>query len=155
MGIPLHYYLFAIGIGGIVGLWRRDWIEGLLAGYLIFVLAITLLIREAGDVRYRITLFWSWRRIIQKWAKYRQYSLGLLRQIILNVVMFIPVGFLLSKKGKWAVPISSVISVAIELIQLITGRGLFEFDDIIHNTLGAVIGFGICVLLRKVMKNDF
>ena len=69
--------------------------------------------------------------------------------------MFIPIGFLLGIKVGWkGIPIAALFSLIIELIQLVTRRGLFEFDDIIHNTLGAVIGFGIYALLGKVMKND-
>ena len=40
----------------------------------------------------------------------------------------------------------------IELIQLLTRRGLFEFDDIIHNIVGAMIGFGIWVTAKKVKQ---
>lgn len=32
-------------------------------------------------------------------------------------------------------------SVFIEATQYFTGRGLCEFDDVFHNTLGACIGF--------------
>ena len=42
-----------------------------------------------------------------------------------------------------------LISAGIEIVQLITHRGLFEFDDIIHNTIGAVIGAVIVVVLRR------
>ena len=69
--------------------------------------------------------------------------------------MFIPVGLLLGILGWKGVLWATGISGAIELIQLITCRGLFEFDDIIHNTLGAVIGFGLYVLLKRVKKDVF
>lgn len=36
---------------------------------------------------------------------------------------------------------SFLLSFAIELIQEITLIGLFEIDDVIHNTLGASVGF--------------
>ena len=39
------------------------------------------------------------------------------------------------------------ISFSIELLQLVLCRGLFEFDDIIHNSLGFLIG--IVYLLTK------
>ena len=38
----------------------------------------------------------------------------------------------------------------IEVVQLITGRGVFETDDIINNTIGAMIGYG----LFSVVKTD-
>jgi glycopeptide antibiotics resistance protein len=34
-----------------------------------------------------------------------------------------------------------MFSAAIEITQYFTGRGLCEFDDVFHNTLGACIGF--------------
>ena len=42
--------------------------------------------------------------------------------------------------------------MAIELLQLISRRGLFEFDDILHNMLGAFIGVSIFVLVETVVK---
>lgn len=35
----------------------------------------------------------------------------------------------------------------IELTQLIIHRGLFEFDDIIHNTAGTIIGVVLVMLI--------
>jgi glycopeptide antibiotics resistance protein len=34
-------------------------------------------------------------------------------------------------------------SFTIELLQLILKRGLFEFDDMFHNTIGVGIGYGV------------
>ena len=39
--------------------------------------------------------------------------------------------------------------VGIEILQLITARGLCEFDDVIHNMIGAVIGTGVMLLYLK------
>ena len=41
--------------------------------------------------------------------------------------------------------------VGIEILQLVTSRGLCEFDDIIHNMIGAVIGIGIVMIGRKLL----
>lgn len=68
----------------------------------------------------------------------------LLLEILLNVALFIPAGFCLSmlmKERLWAVAMMAVMfSAAIKITQLVTKCGLFEFDDIFHNTLGAVTG---------------
>jgi glycopeptide antibiotics resistance protein len=63
--------------------------------------------------------------------------------------MFIPIGFLLGDKGRKAIPAAAGISLAIELTQLITRRGLCEFDDIVHNCTGAVIGLFLYGLVKK------
>ena len=77
-------------------------------------------------------------------------------EVFWNVVLFIPIGvllmLLLTSKRKWLISVicGFVLTTAIELIQLIFHRGLFEFDDIFHNTLGTVIGIGIYVLVVKL-----
>ena len=144
LDIPAYYYLIAAGIGVIVGLWRKDWIDGLLAAYLFFVFTETLFVRKEGvTTGFRAEIFWSWRRR------------DLRAQVYSNIILFIPVGFLLGIKTGWkCIPLATGISVLIELIQLLTKRGLFEFDDIIHNTAGAVIGFGLWILLKKHLYSE-
>ena len=70
--------------------------------------------------------------------------------IVLNGLLFVPFGFLLPivfvpekvswKKGLLA---GSLFSVCIEICQLFTGR-MFEWDDILANSFGALFGF-LCV----------
>lgn len=43
-----------------------------------------------------------------------------------------------------------LLSAAIELTQFFMRRGLFEFVDIIGNTLGVVIGVGIFSAMKRV-----
>lgn len=40
------------------------------------------------------------------------------------------------------------MSLIIELLQLVMLKGCAEMDDIIHNTIGCMIGYGILYLLR-------
>lgn len=44
--------------------------------------------------------------------------------------------------------------MGIEFLQLVTSRGLCEFDDVIHNMIGAVIGLGIVMVGRKLFKGE-
>lgn len=138
-----------------VWIWRKDWSIGLLVGYLFLILAETVLIRSPGELRYELAPFWSWAEVFKKWPM--TYTTKMLfEQIVLNILMFIPVGMILSRKmGSKSVLAATGISSVIEITQLFTRRGLFEIDDVIHNTLGAAIGFGIYVLLRRIRKNDF
>lgn len=62
------------------------------------------------------------------------------------IVKVLPFGFLFpvwlpKKKTAWTIPVGFLCSVAIEYCQLRTGRGFCQLDDVIMNTLGAVIGF--------------
>ena len=74
--------------------------------------------------------------------------------IILNIAMFIPMGFLVPlnwpklSHWRWLLPLAVIPTVLIETAQLITGRGVFAFEDIIHNAFGAVLGF----LAYKIVK---
>ena len=61
LDIPAYYYLIAVGIGVVVGLLKKDWIDGVLAAYLFFLLSETVLIRKPGIVRYELMPFSSCR----------------------------------------------------------------------------------------------
>ena len=39
--------------------------------------------------------------------------------------------------------------MCVEVLQLVTGRGYFQIDDLMTNTLGALIGFLIFALARE------
>lgn len=76
------------------------------------------------------------------------------KNIIGNVILFIPYGFFASlyvniKKGKTAFFLVLLASVAIEFTQLGIGR-VFDVDDIILNVLGGMIGFYIYRMLDKI-----
>ena len=73
-----------------------------------------------------------------------------------NIVMFIPLGFLfpclwprLRSFGRFLPEIVAII-VVIELTQLFTLLGSCDIDDLLLNTIGAVIGFGLLRLVDKL-----
>ena len=140
--IPWWYFIIATAIGIVVGLWKKPSL-GILAGYTFLLLVETVIIRIpfAGQ-HFEPEFFWSWKA----WKDQK-------KQILVNVIMFIPVGLigdhLWKGKGIW---IATGVSVLIEVLQLVTARGLFEFDDVIHNMLGAAIGIGIIITLQVVKK---
>lgn len=107
--------------------------RSLLAAYVVFILMETVIGRKPGISRAEFIPFWS-------------YSHPELRtEIILNYILFIPLGFLLNlcfgeRKGIRVVLIGFLLSASIESIQLIFRIGLFEFDDMIGNTIGCLIG---------------
>lgn len=62
---------------------------------------------------------------------------------------------LLSDKFKsiWKTTLLAIVAtLAIEIIQLITKRGIFSIDDIFNNTLGAVIGYGIVLSFLTIIS---
>ena len=95
----------------------------------------------------------------------------------MNVIVFIPIGMILGSllrvKGSWlrngsrllvkgsstseatksmtwfvALMTGMIISVTIESLQFFLMRGFSEFDDVMHNTLGCMIGYGIYSVAR-------
>lgn len=117
----------------------------LLAWYLVFVYGSTVFTRMPGtEYRYCLELFWSYR-----WG-IRVYGDEILKEIFLNCIMLMPLGGLLpavfpaaGKYERLTVLIGFLVSLSIEVLQLVLKCGLFEFDDIIHNTAGVAVGYFI------------
>lgn len=133
--LPAYWWLWLIVVALVVWLidGRRITPRPLLAAYILFILMETIIGRKIGVGSVELIPFWS-------------YSHPELRmEIFLNYVLFIPLGCLLhlcfgEKYGLWVVIAGLLLSVSIELIQLLFNIGLFEFDDMIGNTVGCLIG---------------
>jgi glycopeptide antibiotics resistance protein len=70
-------------------------------------------------------------------------------QNLQNILFFVPFGVLLPVKRWWTMfIIAALFSTWIEFIQYIGGFGLAELDDVICNTLGAIIGFKVWTWLK-------
>lgn len=115
--------------------------------YISLVLSITLLGRETGEFskihvdvlnKYCLMFTTDWRGNGQYIAK----------EIIGNIIMFIPLGQLLSSTfhGKHLSLVKLfglTVSFAIEVAQYHYCLGTFELADLIHNTIGTVVGYYI------------
>lgn len=106
---------------------------------------------EGRTYRYNLIPFLEIRRFL----KYRE-QIGLfqvLSNLAGNVIGFIPFGLLLPafvrrfRSGGLVTFLSFDVSLAIELIQLTFRVGIFDVDDIILNTLGGLVGYGIFKIL--------
>lgn len=123
----------------------------LLCTYICFVLSVTLIERiTTPDAHYMSKAFWSYELILQG-------STGLLIENLLNVLLFIPVGVLVSalvrtRRIFTAFFFGTALSSVIELIQLFSHRGLFEYDDIVHNTMGSFLGGIITMVLSALIR---
>lgn len=73
--------------------------------------------------------------------------LGYLEGAGLNILLFVPFGYLLPLLWKradrwWKVVLCGfVLSLGIELIQMVTHLGMFDLDDLMNNSLGALLGW--------------
>ena len=74
-----------------------------------------------------------------------------------NVLLFIPLVpalcTLFSKmKVRTAFIIGVLASLAVELVQLVSHRGICDIDDLLENSLGVLIGTVFFLLIRKLRK---
>ena len=115
------------------------------------IIYITIISRSPALAHtVRITPLWSYL----DWLK-GNWSRG--TQILLNIVLFVPLGFLLEKqKTTGCIPnvVSLFVSVAIEIIQYLTYRGYFDIDDIISNFIGGLVGY-LCHRRFRTKLNEW
>ena len=146
----LFYFMHIVKI-------RRDIRIFLFVIYIILLLGQTLFMRASVDhERFNFHPFWSYLFVIERFAQKGIVQSTMIEQIILNIIMFIPMGFMLPvvvqsfrKKYLFVLLIGFLFSLLIETFQYIFHVGLCEFDDIFNNTIGAGIGlFSWC----KVQK---
>lgn len=154
MGILSMIIVF--GLYGIKNHWKftkRVIIAGVIFSvYIAVVVGLTLLNRIPLEEHSAILkFFWSYG----EWIQGNEQAL---REIIGNIVMLIPYGSLLPifyqrfRKFQWILAASFAFTLLIEVTQYFTCRGLFELDDLIHNTIGGLIGFQLFQTARKVYR---
>ena len=108
-----------------------------------------------GSINYNLIPFRSMstqiKRITQWWA---------LKNLLGNIIPFIPFGFLLPVTYK---KFSSTISVCftglasillIEIFQFLTKLGIFDVDDIILNMIGIVCGYLMFLVIKRIFVRD-
>lgn len=104
------------------------------------------------DFRYNLEPF----REIRRFVRYAQ-QLGFVTvflNLVGNVLIFIPFGYFtgLFQRGRVSfiqgVLWSFDLTMAVELLQLVTKAGCFDVDDLMLNTLGGAIG----ILLYKIQR---
>lgn len=133
--------------------WKRAILIIAFAGYIALVFFVTNF-RTSGMIReVNLHLFRAWREALNNFSQHRWLN------VLLNIAMFCPFGFLLPllsrKLRKWyfSIPAGFAFSLMIELLQLIFSRGVFDVDDLFCNTLGAMIGyFVVMVILSGCQK---
>lgn len=156
--LPAFWWLWLISVAVVAGVvnalvtgkkitTKEIVFRSLLAAYVVFILMETIIGRKPSIARYELVPFWS-------------YSHPELRtEIILNYILFVPLGFLLylcfgekrNHSGVWIAKVGFLLSASIEISQLVFRIGLFEFDDMIGNTIGCLIGAVVGKMVEKMM----
>ena len=126
----------------------------LLVEYLVLIVLLVLVFRSTMPERRAIlTPFWSHDPSLEGYGHLHP-------EVIMNVLVFIPVGVLLgcaSDRMKWwkVLLYGASFSTLIEVLQYVTKRGYAEFDDVFHNTLGCLIGFVLYAVVAWVISHVF
>lgn len=96
------------------------------------------------EAHIRLEPLWSYREAFNGFSIRR---LGVARSIVLNIMLFIPLGYLLPSiyrfiDHKYLLTIISIIIISVftEIIQWLSRTGLVETDDVINNLIGGLIG---------------
>ena len=118
--------------------------------YIVGVLEVTLA-RGAFYGSEKVALFDSYK---EAWY-FATWPLW--RNIILNMVLFMPFGVLLPmvsgkmQKFRRICLTGFLFSFCVESAQYLFSRGIFEGADLLNNTLGAMIGYGIYILGQQII----
>jgi len=133
--------------------------------YCLGSLYFTLLTRQPGtEFSTELTPFRSYSRLFEPFYKGVNYPSSFVKaflynvppfaSIILNILLYYPLGYLLpilfpKIKPKHVILIGCLCSIATEATQYLLKMGWCETDDVIHNTLGTAIGVWVWHLQSK------
>ena len=165
-GLPRYLTIFGFGAAAVIWVFlvwirvRRKEKNKAAAGvllailvlYLVFVFIITTLSRVPGSSRrLNMVLFHTYKEAL---AGGRLE----LEMILYNLILLSPLGFLLplilEYRCGWRdiLFLSFLVSASIEAVQYLFGLGLTEADDLFHNCLGALFGYGVSLLLKIALQ---
>ena len=158
--VSLTFVLLCAGIVLILVLYKKEKLTRhnrsiciLLWIYMLCLLYITVIGRyTVDDFRARLIPFESYRQFLTTGDRFE------IRGIVLNILIFIPYGVLtaelFSKKKPVVLAIASglLFVLLIETLQFLTRTGTFETDDVIHNTLGTILGVFVWLVYKCCKK---
>lgn len=153
----LSFIVMTIGIIGSVCLCdnsnhsRKYIVLCLLCEYVFLILCVTIFCRPSSlEHSYRLIPFTTYIKFFTTEKSYLPSEI--LEEISMNTLMFFPIGVLLGCiEITWrrVICVSSSLALVIEILQFIMCRGCCETNDVIHNTIGALLGF---LLMRWTSK---
>lgn len=117
--------------------------------FMIYVICLFYVV-TFQDVSWSTSNFIPFKEML----RYEAFSYMFYKNVIGNMIMFLPYGFFVSyflnlKKPTVMLILSFVISITIETTQLVIGR-VFDVDDILLNVIGAMLGFGFYNILHYI-----
>lgn len=129
-------------------------------GFVIYIIGLFYVV-TFQDVSWSTSNFILFKEIL----RYELFSSMFFKNVIGNMIMFIPYGFFVSyflkiDKKRIVILLSLIASCTIEITQLIIGR-VFDVDDILLNVIGGLLGCLIYKIVERIknklpkfLKND-
>lgn len=124
--------------------------------YFLFFAEMAGRMEQNRTYHYNLILF----KEITRFIRYR-HILGwfpVIANVFGNVLIFVPFGMLvpaLSKRHKrlpGVTLLSFELSLAVELVQLVTKVGSCDVDDILLNTVGGMLGFACYAIAMRIRR---
>ena len=117
--------------------------ELLMLCFAIYILCLFQVVTFQDDTSWSSNNFIPFQEIL----RYNITSRLFLKNVIGNMLMFLPFGFFISyyieaDSVKLPLLLTSIASLAIEIVQMCIGR-VFDVDDILLNLIGGYLGFVI------------
>lgn len=118
-------------------------------GFVIYIISLFYVV-TFQDVSWSTSNFTPFKEIL----RYKIFSSMFFKNVIGNMIMFIPYGFFISyflrtNKANIIFILSLITSCTIEITQLIIGR-VFDVDDILLNVIGGLLGYLIYKIIIKI-----
>lgn len=127
-----------------------------LAYFLFFSETYGRVVIGEGEYHYNLIPFQEIRRF---WIYREQVgTFAWVSNLLGNVIGFLPFGFILpvilrNFRSFWSIMFGGFLfSLLVETIQLVTKVGCFDVDDLILNTLGAILGYLAFMLCDKIRR---
>ena len=132
----------------------------LLGGWLLAFVTMTLLFRKPYRLQRRVLeFFWSYRQAFSLENGLHVKRLGVAREIGLNVLLMVPLGYTLPgllRKARHPLLLTAgcgfCLSLAVELLQFFLRIGYLEPDDLFDNTLGCLAGAAAWYLCLWIVR---
>lgn len=162
--VPVWLYGLALGlliVGSAIAFIKKGRNEGLRVSAGLFLLFYVVVL-FCSTVFFRRTMGATTRNWYHPLWHYRLIGQGkvlLFPEVIMNVVVFVPIGFALGlafRKAKgWQAAMAGMgVSVGIELLQWLFRKGFADVDDVMHNVLGCALGFLVWWIFRRGVKGE-
>lgn len=130
--------IWIFSIKGVIRIKLRRLLGVMYVEYLVLLLCSTIFFRDQATCYLGVKFIPLWN--------YEYFSMDVLMEWLVNILMFVPVGFCSGVFLRHPVAtkiclLSMALSCSIELSQYLLERGFCETNDVLNNTFGGMLGY--------------